>query len=77
MKTKTINGTVVEIRGISGNNLVMVAVQGRQGLAQPDACDLICPAGTLPVELAGLHFFDPNAPKVVKPPAEPSEPDEG
>ena len=57
MKTKTVNGTNVEIVGFSGNNMVIVEVLGRNNKAQVNASDLILPEGTLPPEFDKIQFY--------------------
>ncbi len=56
IRTKTINGSKVEILGTLGVNHVLVKVLGRDSLAQVDAADLIKPEDELPKELAMLKF---------------------
>lgn len=56
IKTKTINGSKVEILGILGCNHVLVKVSGRDSIAQVDAIDLIKPEEELPEELNMLKF---------------------
>lgn len=72
MRTRTINGTPVEIVGVSGCNLVTVRVGSRDGLAQADAGDLLRPTGPLPPELEELDFHDPD--KATAKPAKPAKP---
>ncbi len=58
MKTKTVNGTSVEVIGLCGDNMLFVNVANRSGVAQVNARDLIGPA-VIPDELKEYKFFDP------------------
>lgn len=57
MKTKTVKGTVVEVVGMSGCNIVLVRVAGSTAIAQVNAEDLVKPV-VVPEELAGLRFYE-------------------
>ncbi len=60
MRTQTVQGTVVEITGTVGCNVVNVKVKGRDTTTQVNASDLLKPADVLPPELEGLKFYDPE-----------------